>query len=84
MALVEIYCRFGCPYCARALALLRDKNVDFTEYDVTSGGAQHDEMIERSGGRTSTPQVFIDRVHIGGSDDLAALDASGELDSLIA
>ena len=84
MAKVEIYTKAFCPYCSRAKALLADKGVEPIEYDITMGGPQRAEMIERAGGRTTVPQVFIDGRHIGGSDDLAALDADGGLDPLLA
>lgn len=84
MAKVEIYTKFGCPYCARAKRLLTEKGATFEEYDITLGGPQRGEMLERAGGRTTVPQVFIDGRHIGGSDDLAALDAQGGLDPLLA
>ena len=83
MAHVEIYSKFGCPYCARAKALLRSKGVSFEEIDITMGGPRRAEMIQRAGGRTTVPQVFIDGQHVGGSDDLAALDHAGELDPLL-
>ncbi|WP_375396105.1 glutaredoxin 3 [uncultured Sphingomonas sp.] len=84
MAKVEIYTKAWCPYCARAMKLLTSKGADPIDYDVTMGGKKKTEMVERSGGRMTMPQIFIDGRHIGGSDDLAALDASGELDSLLA
>ena len=84
MAKVEIYTKAFCPYCSRAMKLLAGKGVDPDEYDITMGGAKRGEMIERSGGRTTVPQVFVDGRHIGGSDDLAALDARGGLDPLLA
>ena len=84
MAKVEIYTKAWCPYCSRAMALLAEKGVEPIEYDVTMGGPKKAEMVERSGGRMTMPQVFIDDRHIGGSDDLAALDARGELDPLLA
>ena len=84
MAKVEIYTKAWCPYCSRAMALLAKKGVEPIEYDVTMGGPKKAEMVERSGGRMTMPQVFIDDRHIGGSDDLAALDAKGELDPLLA
>ncbi|MCW3835673.1 glutaredoxin 3 [Sphingomonas canadensis] len=84
MATVEIYTKAFCPYCARAKALLEAKGADFTEYDITFDTPKRGEMIERAGGRTTVPQVFIDGRHIGGSDDLAALDRSGGLDPLLA
>lgn len=84
MAKVEIYTKFLCPYCTRAKSLLQSKGVAFEEHDISMGGPGRAEMIERANGRTTVPQVFIDGRHIGGSDDLAALDASGGLDPLLA
>lgn len=83
MAKVEIYTKAWCPYCARALALLGDKGVAFEEHDITMGGPQRAEMIDRAGGRSTVPQVFIDGRHIGGCDDLLALDRQGKLDPLL-
>ncbi len=84
MAKVEIYTKFMCPYCARALRLLSSKGVEPEDFDVTMGGPKKAEMVERSGGRMTMPQIFIDGHHVGGSDDLAALEAAGELDGLLA
>lgn len=84
MAKVEIYTKFGCPYCIRAKRLLTAKDVAFEEYDITLGGPQRVEMIKRAAGRTTVPQIFIDGRHIGGSDDLVDLDERGALDSLLA
>jgi glutaredoxin 3 len=84
MAKVEIYTKAFCPYCSRAMRLLAAKDVEATEYDITMGGPRRQEMIQRASGRTTVPQVFVDDRHIGGSDDLAALDARGELDPLLA
>jgi glutaredoxin 3 len=84
MARVEIYTKFLCPYCARAMALLSAKKAEITEFDVTMGGPKFEEMVARSRGRTTKPQIFIDGHHIGGSDDLAKLDAEGKLDALLA
>ena len=84
MAKVEIYTKAFCPYCSRAMRLLADKGVEPVEYDITMGGPQRQEMIQRANGRTTVPQVFIDGAHLGGSDDLAALDARGGLDPLLA
>ena len=81
--LIEIYTKFGCGYCTRAKQLFNAKGVAFEEYDVTMGGPKRAEMIQRADGRTTVPQVFIDDRHIGGSDDLAALDAAGKLDALL-
>lgn len=84
MAKVEIYTKAFCPYCTRAMKLLAAKGVTPEEFDVTMGGPKKAEMVQRSGGRMTMPQVFIDGRHIGGSDDLAALDARGGLDPLLA
>lgn len=84
MAKVEIYTKVFCPYCSRALALLRSKGAEIEEYDITMDAPRRAEMIERAQGRTTVPQIFIDGRHIGGSDDLAALDARDGLDPLLA
>jgi glutaredoxin 3 len=84
MARVEIYTKFLCPYCARAKKLLAGKGVDFVEYDITMGGPKRAEMMQRSNGGSTVPQIFIDDRPIGGSDDLAELDRSGKLDPLLA
>ena len=84
MAKVEIYTKAWCPYCSRAMKLLAGKGAEPVEYDVTLGGPKKAEMVERSGGRMTMPQVFIDDRHIGGFDDLAALDREGGLDPLLA
>jgi glutaredoxin 3 len=81
MAKVEIYTTMFCPYCARAKALLQRKGATYTEYDIDAETALRDEMIQRSGGRRTVPQIFIDGAHVGGSDDLAALEAAGKLDT---
>jgi len=79
---IEIYTSDWCPYCARAKALLTRKGVAFKEIDAPTGSEARAESLRRSG-RTSVPQIFIDGRHIGGSDDLAALDRSGGLDPLL-
>ena len=84
MAQVEIYTKAWCPYCTRAMQLLSSKGITPTEHDITLGGAKRIEMLDRANGRTTVPQVFIDGRHIGGSDDLAALDRAGKLDALLA
>lgn len=84
MATVEIYTKAWCPYCTRAKRLLDDKGVAYTEYDITMGGPQRTEMIQRAGGGSTVPQIFIDGRHVGGSDDLAALERQGKLDPLLA
>ena len=76
---VEIYTKDYCPYSKRAKELLTSKGIEFQEFDVTHDVAGQQEMIERSGRRT-VPQIFIDGVHIGGSDDLVEYDRSGALD----
>jgi glutaredoxin 3 len=78
-----MYTKMFCPYCARAKRLLADKGVEVEEYDITLGGAKRDEMMSRASGRHTVPQIFIGDRHIGGSDDLAALEAAGELDPLL-
>jgi glutaredoxin 3 len=83
MARVEIYTKFFCGYCSRAKRLLESKGVGYQEYDITLGGAKRQEMIQRAGGRQTVPQIFIDGQHVGGSDDLAALERKGELDTLL-
>jgi glutaredoxin 3 len=83
VAKIEIYTKFGCPYCHRAKRLLDGKGAAYEEHDITLGGPQRAEMVKRAEGRTTVPQIFIDGKHVGGSDDLATLDAQGELDPLL-
>lgn len=83
MKTVEIYTKAFCGYCARAKALLESKGVVYEEYDITMGGPKRAEMLERSNGGATVPQIFIDGAHIGGSDDMAMLDRAGKLDSLL-
>ena len=80
---VEIYTKWGCPYCYRAKAILEEKGVSLTEYDVTMGGPKRAEMHERAPGASTVPQIFIGGRHIGGCDDLMALDRQGGLDPLL-
>ena len=82
-AAVVMYSTAWCPYCARARNLLARKGVAFTDIDIESGSTLRAEMIEKSGGRRSVPQIFIGSRHVGGCDDLHALDAAGELDALL-
>ena len=82
-AKVEIYTKFTCGYCARAKRLLADKGVEFTEYDITMGGPKKAEMLARKPDAHTVPQIFIDDVAVGGSDDLAALDQAGKLDAML-
>ena len=83
MAKVEIYTKTFCGFCVRALSLLESKGVEFEEYVIDGGGPKRQEMIQRANGRTTVPQIFIDGRHIGGCDDLRALDAAGKLDPLL-
>ena len=84
MAAIEIYTQPFCPYCERAMALLSRKGVAVTEHDAPHGSQARKDAIARSGGRTSVPQIFINGQHIGGCDDLVALDRAGRLDPLLA
>lgn len=84
MPRVEIYTKMFCPYCTRAKRLLGDKGAAFEEYDITFDGKKRAEMMDRASGRHTVPQIFIGDRHVGGSDDLAALEAAGELDPLLA
>jgi glutaredoxin 3 len=81
MARVEIYSTMFCGYCARAKSLLDKKGVDYVNIDVIEDAGKRDEMIARSGGRRTVPQIFIDGEHIGGSDELWALERAGKLDA---
>ena len=83
MAKVEIYTKAFCGFCSRAKALLASKGVPFEEYDITMGGQKQQELRTRAPGRSTVPQIFIDDRHIGGCDDLVALDARGGLDPLL-
>jgi len=83
IANVEIYTKFACPYCVRAKHLLDSKGVRYIEYDVTMDAAKRAEMVARAPGAQTVPQIFINDVAIGGSDDLRALDVQGKLDSLL-
>lgn len=80
---VIVYSQPFCGYCSAAKRLLKEKGAEFSEVDVMVEAGRRDEMIERSGRRT-VPQIFIDGRHVGGYDDLSALDRSGELDRLLA
>ena len=84
MARVEIYTKIFCGYCSAAKRLLAGKQVDFEEYDISLGGPKRAEMLQRANGRSTVPQIFIDGVHVGGSDDLHALDDAGKLDPMLA
>ena len=81
---VTLYTKAACPYCAPALGLLREKGVQFTEIEAAYDPAKKAEMVERAGGKATFPQIFIGGKHIGGSDDMMALEGKGELDGLLA
>jgi glutaredoxin 3 len=81
---VEIYTKMTCGFCVRAKKLLELKKVTFDEYSVDFGGAKKAEMVERAGGRMTVPQIFINGRHVGGCDDLMALEYQGKLDELLA
>jgi len=83
MADVTIYTRQFCPYCTRAVSLLKSKNVNFNEIDAGMDVQKKAEMVERSGGGRTFPQIFIGEKHVGGCDDMMALEKAGKLDSLL-
>jgi glutaredoxin 3 len=80
---IEIYTQSWCPFCERAMHVLTTKGVKFREIDAPNGSAARREARERSGGRTSVPQIFINGDHIGGCDDMIALDRAGKLNSIL-
>lgn len=82
MAKIEIYTRPFCGYCARAVSTLTDKGVDFEEIEAGMDPKLRQEMMDRSG-RSTFPQIFIDGKHIGGCDDMLALDRAGKLDAML-
>lgn len=84
LAEVVIYTKPGCPYCIRAKSLLDRKGAAYTEIIASNDPVKKAEMVERSGGAATFPQIFIDGKHVGGSDDVHALDRKGELDALLA
>jgi|TARA_R110002124_G_scaffold91214_2_gene232324 glutaredoxin 3 len=81
---VTLYTKPGCPYCVAAVGLLKRKGATYTEIPASHDPAKKQEMIQRSGGRMTFPQIFIGDTHVGGSDELHALDRKGELDALLA
>ena len=83
MSEIVVYSSRYCPYCRRAKSLLASKGVSFTEIDVDDDPKKRAEMTQRSGGRRTVPQIFIDDRHVGGCDDLLALEYEGTLDSLL-
>jgi glutaredoxin 3 len=84
MPKITIYSTMLCPYCFMAKRLLTKKGLEFEEIDVGANSGLRDEMTDRADGRHTVPQIFIDDRHVGGCDDLHALDRSGELDTLLA
>lgn len=84
LANVTIYTREFCPYCTRALALLKGKDVELEHIDAGLDPAKKAEMVQRSGGGRTFPQIFINGDHVGGCDDLMALERAGKLDALLA
>ena len=83
-AAIEIYTRPGCGYCTAAKSLLARKNAPFKELSVSADPAYRDQMYDRAGGGSTFPQIFIGKTHVGGCDELYALDRAGQLDSLLA
>lgn len=83
MATVEIYTKASCGFCTRAKRMLDMKKVEYREIPVDRGGAPKDEMVQRANGRTTVPQIFIDGRHVGGCDDLMALEYDGKLDAML-
>ncbi|GAB1539833.1 glutaredoxin 3 [Scytonema sp. NUACC21] len=83
-AKVEIYTWRSCPFCIRAKQLLTKKGVHFTEYSIDGDEAARNKMAQRANGRRSVPQIFINGHHVGGCDDIHALDSQGKLDRLLA
>lgn len=81
---VIIYTRQGCGYCARAKSLLAGKGVAYVEHDATGNAALRQEMIDKSAGGSTFPQIFIGSQHVGGCDDLFALERAGKLDAMLA
>jgi glutaredoxin 3 len=84
MAKIEVYSGGYCPFCTRAKALLKQRGLEFTEYDVQAEPERRTEMAERAPGARTIPQIFINDRHVGGCDELYALDKKGELDNWVA
>jgi glutaredoxin 3 len=83
MSEFTIYTKGWCPYCQAALDLLKKKNIAFKQIEIAGNKDLTQEMVKRAGGRTSVPQIFVDERHIGGCDDLYALEEKGELDKIM-
>lgn len=84
MPQIEIYTKSTCPYCIRAKRLLDSKGVEYREIAVDFGGPEKQQMVQRANGRMTVPQIFIDDRHIGGCDDLMALEYAGKLNQMLA
>lgn len=84
MAQIEIYTTFMCPYCSRAKALLEKKGQTYHEIDVSYDAAKREEMTQKAGGVRTVPQIWINGTHVGGADDLYALERAGKLDAMLA
>ena len=80
---IDIYTKFGCGFCYRAKRLLDSKGVEYNEFDITMGGPRRDEMLERAPMARTVPQIFIGEHHVGGSDELHALERDGKLDPML-
>lgn len=83
MASVEIYTTTVCPYCVKAKRLLDAKDVDYVEHNLTGKDAEREDLVRKSGGMRTVPQIFINGQHIGGCDNLYELEEKGELDKLL-
>ncbi|MEM7664428.1 MAG: glutaredoxin 3 [Pseudomonadota bacterium] len=81
---IDIYTKFACPFCVRATRLLQSKGAEYSEHDITMGGPKRDEMLSRAPGARTVPQIFIGDTHVGGSDELVALEQAGKLDAILA
>lgn len=83
MAVITMYTKTICPYCVRAKGLLKSKGVDVTEISIEGSDTLREEMLSKSNGQMTVPQIFIGDLHVGGCDDLHALELRGELDPLL-
>lgn len=83
MAAVTIYTRMMCPYCVRAVQLLKKKGVDYDEIDASFSKDKKAEMVQRANGRSTYPQIFIGQTHVGGCDEMMSLERDGKLDSML-
>ncbi len=83
MPQVDIYTRQFCGYCVRAVRLLQSKGIEFTEIDISDHPERKREMIQRANGSSTFPQIFVGDLHLGGSDDIHALDRQGKLDVIL-